>query len=174
MAQAIEDLEAVRRALEIESWIVLGHSWGSDLAVRYALDHPARVRGVVGVAGRGLHRDREWSAVYEEGKAVAPQVDIDWVPEVHAALWVSFKDWIHGPTLWRDLADSPVPMRFIATGDDIRPSWPLQQLALAARVRHSFGTNSSLQPCNDGRTSSKAPPPLQAGPPVARPARLKC
>lgn len=129
MAQAIEDLEAVRRALDIESWIVLGHSWGSDLAVRYALDHPARVRGLVGLAGHGLHSDREWSAAYEAGKENGPQIDIDWVPEVHAALWASFKDWIHGPALWRDLADSPVPMRFIAAGGDIRPNWPLQQLA---------------------------------------------
>lgn len=48
---------------------------------------------------------------------------------MHAALWSSFKEWIHGPTLWRDLADSTAPMRFIAAGGDIRPNWPLQQLA---------------------------------------------
>lgn len=39
------------------------------------------------------------------------------------------KDWIHEPPLWRRLADCQVPMRFIAAGNDIRPSWPLQQLA---------------------------------------------
>ncbi|WP_306238174.1 alpha/beta fold hydrolase [Ornithinimicrobium faecis] len=147
MARAVQDLEAVRQTLDIESWIVLGHSWGSDLAVRYALDHPERVRGVVGIAGHGLHRDREWSAAYEAGKAAAPQVDIDWVPEVHAALWASFKDWIHEPTLWRTLADSTVPIRLIAAGGDIRPNWPLQQLArlvpggafeLVADVPHDF------------------------------------
>ncbi|WP_202863156.1 hypothetical protein [Ornithinimicrobium murale] len=49
---------------------------------------------------------------------------------MHAALWGSFKDWIHEPMLWRTLADSTVPMRFIAAGGDIRPNWPLQQLAL--------------------------------------------
>ena len=48
----------VRRAIGVEQWIVLGHSWGSDLAVRYALDHPDHVRGVVGIAGHGLHRDQ--------------------------------------------------------------------------------------------------------------------
>lgn len=129
MARAIQDLEAVRRALEVEAWIVLGHSWGSDLAVRYALDHPDRVKGVIGIAGHGLHRDREWSEVYEEGKRHEAQIEIDWVPEVHAALWGSFKDWVHEPTLWRTLADSTVPMRFVAAGNDIRPHWPLQQLA---------------------------------------------
>lgn len=149
MARAIEDLEAVRQANGIESWIVLGHSWGSDLAVRYALDHPRRVRGVVGIAGHGLHRDREWSAAYEAGKAAAPAIDVPWVPEVHAALWGSFKKWIHEPTLWRDLADSVVPMSFVAAGGDIRPHWPLQQLAalvpggafeVVADVPHDFWT----------------------------------
>lgn len=129
MARAIKDLEAIRRAIDIDEWIVLGHSWGSDLAVRYALDHPRRVRGIVGIAGHGLHRDREWSAAYEAGKTNETPVDIDWVPDVHAALWGSFKDWTHQPTLWRDLADSTVPMSFVAAGKDIRPSWPLQQLA---------------------------------------------
>lgn len=151
MARAIRDLETVRHTVGIESWIVLGHSWGSDLAVRYALDHPHRVRGVVGIAGHGLHRDRDWSAAYEAGKETQPQPDIDYVPEVHAALWASFKDWIHEPSLWRDLADSSTPMRFVCAGEDIRPSWPLQQLAalvpqgafeLVPGVPHDFWATS--------------------------------
>jgi len=129
MARAIDDLEAIRRAIGVQEWIVLGHSWGSDLGVRYALEHPDHVRGLVGIAGHGLHLDRDWSAVYEAGKADEVGVEIDWVPEVHAALWGSFKEWIHRPGLWRSLADSAVPMSFIAAGNDIRPSWPLQQLA---------------------------------------------
>lgn len=129
MATAVADLEAIRRVTGVESWIVFGHSWGSDLAVRYALEHSDRVRGVIGIAGHGLHRDREWSAAYEAGKTGEVAVPIDWVPEVHAALWGSFPDWIHQPRLWLDLANSPVPMTFIAAGCDIRPSWPLQQLA---------------------------------------------
>jgi pimeloyl-ACP methyl ester carboxylesterase len=48
LGQAVADIEAVRRANGIDRWIVLGHSWGSDLAVRYALEHPARVESVVG------------------------------------------------------------------------------------------------------------------------------
>ncbi|MBC9732622.1 alpha/beta fold hydrolase [Nocardioides marmotae] len=129
MARAIEDLEVVRRSIGAESWIVLGHSWGSDLAVRYALEHPHRVAGVVGIAGHGLHRDREWSAAYEAGAAAETPIEIDHVPDIHASLMDSFKVWIHQPRLWRELADSPVPMRFIAAGRDIRPRWPLQQLA---------------------------------------------
>src|SRR5690348_4051361 len=63
--RAVAGLEAVRRHAGVDDWSVLGHSWGSDLAVRYALDHPDRVNLVVGIAGHGLHKDRTWSQVYE-------------------------------------------------------------------------------------------------------------
>jgi len=129
MAQAINDLESIRTAVGVATWIVVGHSWGCDLAVRYAVDHPASVEAVVGVAGRGPQRDRTWSEAYEAGKAEEPAVAIDWVPEVHAALGESFTEWIHRPDLWRRLATCDVPMHFIAAGADIRPSWSLAQLA---------------------------------------------
>lgn len=107
----------------------LGHSWGSDLAVCHALDHARRIDAVVGIAGHGLHRDRDWSAACEAGRATQESIPIDFLPAVHAALWASFKEWIHEPALWRRLADCPVPMTFIAAENDIRPSWPLRQLA---------------------------------------------
>lgn len=129
MERAIADLEEIRTALEVGPWVVLGHSWGCDLAVRYAVEHPDAVRAVVGVAGRGPQRDRTWSEAYEAGQSAEPVVDIEWVPEVHASLGDSFTEWIHRPDLWRRLAECPVPMHFIAAGEDIRPSWPLAQLA---------------------------------------------
>jgi proline iminopeptidase len=139
MERAIADLEVIREAVGVDTWIVLGHSWGSDLAVRYALDHPEVVTSVVGIAGRGLQRDRTWSEAYEAGTDSEPVVDIDWVPEVHAALSASFSEWIHRADLWRGLADSPVPMHFIAAEHDIRPSWPMAQLA-ALVPQGSFST----------------------------------
>ncbi|ONI75648.1 hydrolase [Kribbella sp. ALI-6-A] len=139
MERAIADLEGIRAAVGVDRWIVLGHSWGSDLAVRYAVEHPEAVTGVVGVAGRGPQRDRSWSEAYEAGKASEPVVAIDWVPAVHQALSASFADWIRHPGLWRGLADCAVPMHFVAAGDDIRPSWPLAQLA-ALLPRGRFST----------------------------------
>ena len=44
-------------------------------------------------------------------------------------LGASFTEWIRHPQLWRGLAGCPVPMRFIAAGADVRPDWPLRQLA---------------------------------------------
>jgi proline iminopeptidase len=129
MEQALTDLEAIRGHIGVPQWIVVGHSWGSDLAVRYAVEYPDAVQAVVGVAGRGPQRDVTWSAAYEAGTVSEPLVEIAWSSDVHASLGASFTDWIHEPDLWRQLADCHTPMQFIAAGDDIRPSWPLQQLA---------------------------------------------
>ena len=68
MERAIADLEGIREAVSIDKWIVVGHSWGSDLAVRYAVERPDSVVGVVGIAGKGPHRDRTSSEAYEAGK----------------------------------------------------------------------------------------------------------
>jgi proline iminopeptidase len=132
MERAIADLEGVRQSIGLDRWIVMGHSWGCDLAVRYAIEHPDVVTAVIGIAGRGFQRDVVWSRDYEAGQATEPVVEIDWNADVYAALSESFTEWIHQPDLWRRVADCPVPMRLIAAGDDIRPSWPLQQLASLA------------------------------------------
>ena len=127
--RAVADLESIRSAVGVQSWTVVGHSFGSDLAVRYALDHPERVRAVVGIAGHGLHKDRTWSEIYSAHCHAEDEFIIDWEPGVHDALNASFVEWIHQPTLWRQLADTAVPMIFLAAADDIRPDWPLRQLA---------------------------------------------
>jgi proline iminopeptidase len=81
------------------------------------------------VAGHGLHKDRTWSQTYESLKHTEPEIDIDWVPGVQSALSESFVEWIHESDLLRRLADCQVPMTIVAAENDIRPSWPLRQLA---------------------------------------------
>ena len=41
MERAIADLEAMREEVGVSTWTVVGHSWGSDLGLRYAVEHPA-------------------------------------------------------------------------------------------------------------------------------------
>ena len=43
----IADMEALRRELGIDSWLVFGGSWGSTLALAYAEAHPVHCRGLV-------------------------------------------------------------------------------------------------------------------------------
>ncbi|GAY19277.1 hypothetical protein MSZK_60030 [Mycobacterium sp. shizuoka-1] len=129
LTQAVDDLETIRATMGVDSWTVLGHSFGSDLGVRYALDYPERVHSVVGIAGHGLHKDRTWSQIYSEHRHVEDSLVITWDAAVHESLNASFIEWIHQPTLFRQLADTPVRMSFVAAGEDIRPDWPLRQLA---------------------------------------------
>jgi proline iminopeptidase len=43
----IADIERLREKLGIERWLLFGGSWGSTLALAYALEHPGRVLGMV-------------------------------------------------------------------------------------------------------------------------------
>ncbi|MGE5318922.1 MAG: prolyl aminopeptidase [Hyphomicrobiaceae bacterium] len=43
----IADMEALRRELGIDTWLIFGGSWGSTLALAYAEAHPDRCRGLV-------------------------------------------------------------------------------------------------------------------------------
>ncbi|MEU8211741.1 alpha/beta hydrolase [Micromonospora sp. NPDC049044] len=45
MEEAIADLEGVREAVGVDSWIVVGHSWGCDLGVRHTVERPEAVKG---------------------------------------------------------------------------------------------------------------------------------
>ena len=45
--QAVEDLDAIRKALNIDTWIVLGYSYGGFLAQFYTVNHPERVAGLI-------------------------------------------------------------------------------------------------------------------------------
>lgn len=56
----VADIEAVRAHLGHERWVVGGHSFGATLALRYALAHPERTRGLVYLSGVGT--GRAWPA----------------------------------------------------------------------------------------------------------------
>ncbi|HEU5149796.1 MAG TPA: alpha/beta hydrolase [Iamia sp.] len=56
----VADLDALRRHLGHERWIVGGHSFGATIALRYALAHPERTRGLLYLAGVGT--GRAWPA----------------------------------------------------------------------------------------------------------------
>jgi proline iminopeptidase len=77
----IEDMERLRRHLEIENWFVFGGSWGSTLALAYAEFHPDRVKGL---ALRGIFLCRK--------------SEIDWflygLKELAPEAWRAFSSYI--------------------------------------------------------------------------------
>ncbi len=57
IAQAVDDMDQVRAALGFSRWAVAGHSWGAELALRYAARHPSRVTAVAYIGGVGAGND---------------------------------------------------------------------------------------------------------------------
>lgn len=62
----VDDLEAIREHLNIDSWILFGSSWGSLLALVYSIQNPERVSGLV-VHSTFLGRQQDIDWVYKEG-----------------------------------------------------------------------------------------------------------
>jgi len=62
----IEDIERLREHLGVEKWTVFGGSWGSTLALAYAITHPERVEALV-LRGIFLLTPRELHWFYQDG-----------------------------------------------------------------------------------------------------------
>jgi proline iminopeptidase len=62
----IEDIERLRVHLGVEKWCVFGGSWGSTLALVYAIKHPERVESLV-LRGVFLLTARELAWFYQDG-----------------------------------------------------------------------------------------------------------
>ena len=62
----VADMEKIRAHLNIETWQVFGGSWGSTLALSYAIKHPAQVSELV-LRGIFMLRRKELLWFYQEG-----------------------------------------------------------------------------------------------------------
>ena len=65
----IEDIEQLRGQLGVEKWTVFGGSWGSTLALAYAIKHPERVEALV-LRGIFLLTERELRWFYQDGASM--------------------------------------------------------------------------------------------------------
>lgn len=65
-AHLIEDIEKIRRHLEIDEWLLFGGSWGSTLSLLYAQSYPERVLGMI-LRGIFLCRDQDLEWFYQKG-----------------------------------------------------------------------------------------------------------
>ncbi|MFN8506115.1 MAG: prolyl aminopeptidase [Dehalococcoidia bacterium] len=64
----LRDIEALRGHLAIDRWLLVGGSWGSALALAYAVANPARVAGAV-LFGIATGRREEWDWLFRGGLA---------------------------------------------------------------------------------------------------------
>jgi proline iminopeptidase len=72
IAQAVDDMEQVRAALGFGRWGVAGHSWGAELAVRYAAGHLDRTAAVAYVAGVGAGNGYREGFAAERDRRLGP------------------------------------------------------------------------------------------------------
>ncbi|MBA3695279.1 MAG: prolyl aminopeptidase [Methylotenera sp.] len=69
----VKDIDAIRAALGIDKWLVFGGSWGSTLALSYALEFPERVTGLI-LRGIFLSRSSELNWFLGDVKHFFPEV----------------------------------------------------------------------------------------------------
>ncbi len=62
----ISDIEKLRQMSGVDKWLVFGGSWGSTLALAYAIRHPQCVSGLI-LRGVFLGRPREVRWLFQEG-----------------------------------------------------------------------------------------------------------
>ena len=127
----VSDIEELRVHWGFQRWYVLGHSWGVDLALAYAMAHPASILGLVGLSGGRLHNDRDWKQVYDENKYKEEMPPATAAPNrtVNKLLNDEWKAYCRLPDLLRELAAFDLPALFLYGENDIRPSWPTEQLS---------------------------------------------
>lgn len=125
----LADLESLRRQLGLKRWTVLGHSWGADLGLAYALEYPGQLAQLVCFAGTGVQHDRDWSAAYQAGQHLETHFEVECSEAVWEALRGDWRRYIKQPELWARLARLGVPVTFLHMEKDIRPNWFVCQLA---------------------------------------------
>lgn len=66
----VADIERLREHFGVEQWLVFGGSWGSTLALAYAVTHPERVTGLI-LRGIFLCRPKETVWFYEDSQGAS-------------------------------------------------------------------------------------------------------
>jgi proline iminopeptidase len=131
--QSLADLETIRTHYGIEHWVVAGHSAGAEMALAYALAHPERTRGLVCLSGGRIVDDRDWHDSYARGRDAGLEPSLDYAfptnLDVNAQLNAERKRWIKTPELLRQISELETPAVFVYGTEDIRPSWPVEQVA---------------------------------------------
>lgn len=99
----IADMERIRQQLSINKWLLFGGSWGGALALLYAQQYPAQVRGMI-IRGVFLarHQDMDWFA----GNGVNRVYPEQWQQLAGKATEITPTQLIAG--LWADINDASV------------------------------------------------------------------
>jgi proline iminopeptidase len=98
----VADLEKLRKQLGLDDWIVMGGSWGSLLALCYAIKHPNSVAGMI---IRGIFLGR--------------QFEIDWLHGENGAARIYPDEWERYTAPVSDADDKVAAYCELLNGDDL-------------------------------------------------------
>ena len=130
----LSDMDEIRKYFHIDSWYLLGHSWGAGIALFYALRYQQHSRGVVYISGIGVQNDNDWTEEFNRNShnLAEPEIQVseDEINfDVTNAGLCSFNKFIQAPMLLKELSNLHLPVLAICGNLDIRPLWPVTQLA---------------------------------------------
>jgi proline iminopeptidase len=140
---------------------VLGHSWGAQLALAYALAHPDRVTRLVYVSGTGLSPvawKAEWRAasVRRTGRHAARLRELDAAGAEREASMLRWSADVHDPAKGATIAEAMAtpwfPINWQANGElgaDVRAHW--DEAAVEAACRTLAVPTLILEGAEDGR-----------------------
>lgn len=72
----VEDMEAIRKSLNIEKWVLFGGSWGTTLSLCYAIKYPQNVLKMV-LRGIYLNRRSDIDWLFEQGASYFKPEEFD-------------------------------------------------------------------------------------------------
>ena len=140
LGRFVADLDAVRQHFGLDRMALLGHSWGAQLALRYALDHPERVTKLVYLSGVGL--GWAWRQAFEGAflERLAPAQRAIEHAERMATPWFAInhecnrtinaelrRRW-REPELEAACRALEVPTLILDGAEDLRPRWAVDSL----------------------------------------------
>ncbi len=123
----VADLEMLRQHLGIEDWVVMGGSWGSLLALCYAIRHPDSVAGLI---IRGIFLGR--------------QFEIDWIHRPDGAALIYPDEWERYKAPVAEATDNVAAYCELLASDDVE-----QALAAARAWTRWEGSMNTLFPDAD-------------------------
>ncbi len=108
--EVTSDLAGLIQALSLERPILVGHSWGGNVALQFAADHPLETAGIVLSDGGFLEISAMDGMTWERAEVVMRPPDIDGAPL--AAFVAGARNWPDLAGLWSDQLQEMVLSNF--------------------------------------------------------------
>ncbi len=89
----VADIEQLRQHLGVESWLVVGGSWGAGLALAYAAAHPAACLGLV-LRGVFLGRACDLDWFFQQARRLLPDAWAALAQQAPSAARASLMQWL--------------------------------------------------------------------------------